>query len=159
MATIKPTRPIIALSFLFVLASTGCTLNQAPSISQGREFFISTLAEKKGFSGEVLANYQIKSFEKTDGLASANSGVNYYTLDYKASMEYPEGNNIFCLDSNIPHPQGEWKKAMTCLDSYSNAHLPGAVHQVWGKISFTKTENGWRPTDITIECDDRRWCS
>jgi hypothetical protein len=56
MATSKPTKPTIALSFLFVLTSTGCTLNQAPSISQGREFFLSTLAGKKGFSGEVLAN-------------------------------------------------------------------------------------------------------
>lgn len=161
MPTTKIINPVVLCSCFVALFSTGCSLEQAPTESQARQIFESTLSAKRGFGGERLENYQVTSFKKTDGLASTENGISKYNLIYEASMEYPEGNNSFCLDSNTPPPPG--KNHFLCLSDYANVHPVGAVHNVKGVVQFIKTENGWQSGEAIIKCDrghmSHQWCS
>lgn len=135
--------------------STGCSLQSNPSEAEARAFFESTLSNAK-----ELGEHRVASFQKTDGLPSTESGVQNYSLMYSANVEYPEGNNAFCLD-NSSRPPG--KSAFFCWRSDANAHLPGAVQNLRGVVKFIRTESGWKAQEISIKCDrghtSHEWCS
>jgi len=145
---------------LVCLMSTGCSLQSNPSEAEAHMFFESKLSNAKGISGEGIGSFRVASFQKTDGLSSTEGGVQNYSLMYSANVEYPEGNNAFCLDNSSP-PPGE--TGLRCLSDFANAQAVGAVQNLRGVVKFTRTESGWKPQEISIKCDrghmSHNWCS
>lgn len=143
------------------LSILGCTaLDMSPSQQDARQLFEETVSKKDSDGGPLLGSFRLSSFAKTDGLSSEADGKRIYRFDYEAVLEYPEGNNTFCLDNSSPPPG---KSLFSCLLSTYNVQSVGAMQKLHGSISFVKTEKGWTPDAMTVKCErghmSHEWCS
>ncbi len=149
---------LVAISGAWV---SSCALDPPPSESHAQQLFDQAINSKRGDDGHsVLGNFRLTSFKKADGLASNVDGINKYRLDYTAMLEYPEGNNSYCIDNSMP-PRG--KSHFSCLLPSYNVQAVGAIQKLHGSMSFVKTEKGWTPETMTVRCErghmSHGWCS
>lgn len=156
-----------ALSKLMMMAVTlllsSCSLQGTPSESNAKQVLEERLSSwpHPWLGSFSLGDVRIASFKKTDGLASTENDVRKYRLDYEAKLEYPNGNNSFCLDSNPSPPAG--KNVFICLLPTANAQATGAVQELKGSVEFVKSEAGWKAESITANCEpshlSHKWCA
>jgi hypothetical protein len=142
---------------------TSCSLQGTPSESDAKQVLEEQLENwpHPWLGSFSLGDVRITSFKKTDGLASSENDVRKYRFDYAAKLEYPTGNNSFCLDSNPSPPAG--KNVFICLLPTGNAQAKGAVQELEGSVEFVKSEAGWKAESITANCEpshlSHKWCA
>jgi len=128
----KHRRMILAFGLLILLS--GCGMFK-PSEADARSEF-----EKKWKKQMEDGTVKITKFQKTDGQSAEIAGVEIYTLDYEAEIEFPKGLNPQCKDTS--------KFSWECLSPQMMGEIRdiGEKQQFKDKIVFEKTEKGWRPT-------------
>ena len=128
-----------------------------------RGYFDESLNDRKSWTQKGIGNYRVVYFRKSNGLASKEDGIDKYQLMYEAKLEYPDGNHAFCIDESLRPPSGIGMAAVKCLFTDANVQAVGAKQDLKGSINFIKTEQGWKPEEITIKCElahmSHQWCA
>ncbi len=96
---------------------------------------------------------RITQFAKTDGLSSVRDGVDYYTLEFTATVSFPQGFNADCSPDHpksgrlecmmvLANNQGRADRVGLGAHPYRNA---GDVESTSHSVTFQRSEQGWRP--------------
>lgn len=91
--------------------------------------------EKKWAKGLSDGTIKATKFRKINGQSGEFAGVKFYSLEYEAEVEYPNGLNTECKAAGF-----NWACYMKTVRDV------GERQQFRETITFEKTENGWRAT-------------
>jgi hypothetical protein len=92
----------------------------------------------------------VRDFTKADGLASVYAGVDYYDLEFTATVTYPRGGKPECSLTQM----FTWECLLWNSQVGPSAGQIGLLSQGWrgvgdserlaGSVRFQKSERGWR---------------
>ena len=88
---------------------------------------------------------EIVSFKKTNGQSSEMNGVKFYTIEYEADIKYPKGINSNCSRTEFTG----WDCWFAAIGG-GQIRQKGEVEKRRDKITFERTEKGWKGPDGTI---------
>jgi hypothetical protein len=116
-----------------------------PTTSSGQHALCNAIRDMLGSS-----QFRFLSFTKIDGLSSVVNGVNIYTMQYSAEIEYTADLRPECFENMafMKYPQCGQTLSWGGISARGNA-LPtvapaGARITRKGDITFTRYESGWR---------------
>ena len=129
---------------IFSLAS--CSTD--PSSSDGKGI----LGEK--ISEESKGKIKLISFEKTNAIKKSMFGQEQYTLEYSATIEFQQegwvGENFNNFQIRDKKSEG-WDEYFLSISNGNSKHFNiGDKVKLTGKMTFEKTEKGWRPTSLIV---------
>ena len=91
--------------------------------------------------------YTLVSFEKTNGMSREVFGAKVYIIEYRATVEYPEGLRPECVSHN-----GSFS-GWSCSLAQSQGTQPKSIGEretTTGELAFEQTEKGWKGQDGNI---------
>ncbi len=135
---------------LLILVSIFCGCSSLPSETDAKNDL------KKMIDEQSKGKIELLKFEKTNGVKSNVFGQEFYELEFSFVIEFKEE----CWKSNTDRsgyftnfwimakgPEGAIENLMY---GHPKQFKKGDKINLTGKMSFEKTENGWRSTDIYI---------
>jgi hypothetical protein len=136
----KPQRVAYFLAVVVLpVAIAACSGSSVPTEANARTVFENQL-------GKVLKDGTVRIiyFRKVNGQSGDKAGIRFYILDYKAEIEYPNGQNTQCFTKSAG-----WECAQMNV-FHVKAHQKGEKIKRHGEITFEKTEKGWMGQDGNI---------
>lgn len=129
----------VLLCFVFY----GCSSD--PGASEGKRILENQInSQSNGY-------IKLLNFEKTNGIKLNASGRDVYELEYSALLEFqkegwktsqPFGGFFSDFIVHATKPEG-WDAVLSKSKHYNKGHKVNLT----GKMTFEKTENGWRSTN------------
>ncbi len=92
--------------------------------------------------------FTIKLFKKTNGQTGSVSGVETYTVEYTAILEYPEGIVPECIGKE--HSTGSTGLNCPNILGVATPKPKGDRETINGRTRFEMTDKGWRGEDGII---------
>jgi hypothetical protein len=118
-----------------------CFFSCTPSEANARAVFENLL--KDGFKGSP---YNIISFAKTNGTEREIYGQKVYELSFKAVVEFPNGANLDCKQSQ-DFSFKNFDEVRKCVANNRQYSPPGSKIDFSNTFIFKKTERGWKGQD------------
>lgn len=140
----------ISATAIVAVLLIGCSGSQ-PSAGDGKRAVLDRI------QNESEGRIKLVSFKKTNGQLGELMGVQFYSLEYQAEIEFTEDckwvTKMFGLEKGfrtvkpVAEPRGggfSWNKFMDETQNPGNLVKQGHRETLSGKITFEKTEQGWR---------------
>jgi len=129
---------MVAIVFVFVVYKSA--FETYPSEAHARRFFDKQNREQ--INGGVI---EVLRFKKINGQSSEINGIRLYTIEYEAEVKYPKGINSNCGGPGF----AGWDCWFATLGG-GQVKQKGEVEKVRDKITFERTEKGWKGPDGDI---------